>query len=39
MDDRMSWRAYNDLFVILVVLFVLVVLIEQLSRYFRKRLG
>jgi phosphonate transport system permease protein len=39
MDDRMSWRAYNDLFVILVVLFVLVVSIEQLSRYFRKRLG
>lgn len=39
MDDRMSWRAYNDLFVILVVLFVIVVGIEQLSRYFRKRLG
>jgi phosphonate transport system permease protein len=39
MDDRMSWRAYNDLFVILVVLFSVVVFIEQLSRYFRKRLG
>ncbi len=39
MDDRMSWRAYNDLFVILVVLFFFVVSIEQLSRYFRKRLG
>jgi phosphonate transport system permease protein len=39
MDDRMSWRAYNDLFVILVVLFTVVVFIEQLSRYFRTRLG
>jgi len=39
MDDRMSWRAYNDLFVILVVLFAVVVFIEQLSRYFRTRLG
>jgi phosphonate transport system permease protein len=39
MDDRMSWRAYNDLFVILVVLFTVVVFIEQISRYFRTRLG
>lgn len=39
MDDRMSWRSYNDVFVILVVLFLIVVFIEQLSRYIRKRLG
>lgn len=39
MDDRMSWRSYNDVFVILFVLFVIVVSIEQLSRYIRKRLG
>lgn len=39
MDDRMSWRQYNDLFVILVVLFIVVVAIEQVSRYFRKRLS
>lgn len=39
MDDRMSWRSYNDVFVILVVLFGIVVFIEQLSRYIRKRLG
>lgn len=39
MDDRMSWRAYNDVFVILLVLFLIVVSIEQLSRYVRKRLA
>jgi phosphonate transport system permease protein len=38
LDQRMAFRRYEDVAVVLVVLFVVVFLIESLSRYLRKRL-
>lgn len=37
-DDRMAWRRYEDVAVLIVMLFVVVFTIESLSRYLRKRL-
>jgi len=39
LNDRMSWRSYNDVIVVLLALLVVVIAIESLSRYIRKRLG
>ena len=39
LNDRMNWRLYNDVIVVLLVLLVTVVMIETLSRYVRRRLG
>ncbi len=38
LNDRISWRQYEDVGMILVVLFAVIILIETLSRYLRKRL-
>jgi phosphonate transport system permease protein len=37
-DDRMAWRRYDDVAVLIVMLFVVVFTIESLSRYLRRRL-
>lgn len=39
LNDRMAWRRYDDVAVVLLVLLVTVVSIESLSRYIRRRLG
>ena len=39
LNDRISWRQYEDVGMILLVLFAVIVLIETLSRYLRKRLA
>jgi phosphonate transport system permease protein len=39
LNDRMSWRMYNDVIVVLLVLLIVVISIESLSRYIRRRLG
>ncbi len=39
LNDRMNWRQYNDVIVVLLVLLVTVISIETLSRYIRRRLG
>lgn len=38
LSDRISWRQYEDVGMILLVLFILIIMIETLSRYLRKRL-
>ena len=38
-DDRMAWRRYEDVAVLIVMLFLVVFTIENLSRYLRKRLS
>jgi phosphonate transport system permease protein len=38
-DNRMAWRRYEDVAVLILMLFVVVLSIESLSRYFRKRLA
>ena len=38
LNDRISWRQYQDVGMILLVLFAVIILIESLSRYLRKRL-
>lgn len=37
-DDRMAWRRYEDVAVLILMLFVVVFTIESLSRYLRRRL-
>lgn len=37
-DDRMAWRRYDDVAVLIIMLFVVVFTIESLSRYLRRRL-
>ncbi|MFH5881104.1 phosphonate ABC transporter, permease protein PhnE [Liberiplasma polymorphum] len=37
-DDRMAWRQYQDVGVLIVMMFAVVLTIESLSRYFRRRL-
>lgn len=39
LNDRMSWRLYQDVIVVLLVLLIVVISIESVSRYIRKRLG
>ena len=39
MDERIGWRDYNGLGTVLLALFVVVVLIEQLSQYLRRKLS
>ena len=39
LNDRMNWRQYDDVIVVLLVLLVTVIMIESLSRYIRRRLG
>ncbi len=38
-DERIGWRDYNGLGTVLVMLFILVVTIEHLSQYLRKKLS
>lgn len=39
LSDRISWRQYEDVGMILLVLFTVIILIESLSRYLRKKLA
>ncbi len=39
LDENMNWRRYGNIGVILVVLFVSVLIIENISRYLRKKLS
>ena len=39
LNDRISWRQYEDVGMILLVLFAVIILIETLSRYLRRRLA
>jgi phosphonate transport system permease protein len=39
LNDRMQWRQYGDVVVVLIILFVVVLSIETTSRYIRRRLG
>ncbi len=39
LNDRMSWRLYQDVIVVLLVLLIVVISIESVSRYIRKRLN
>ena len=39
LNDRMNWRRYEDVIVVLLVLLATVIMIESLSRYIRRRLG
>jgi phosphonate transport system permease protein len=39
LQDRMNWLRYDDVVVVLLVLFLTVLAIENLSRYLRRRLG
>jgi phosphonate transport system permease protein len=39
LSDRISWRRYEDVGMILLVLFIVIILIETLSRFLRKRLN
>ncbi len=38
-DDRMAWRRYQDVAILIIMLFVVVFTIENISRYLRKRLS
>ncbi len=38
-DDRMAWRRYEDVAILIIMLFVVVFTIENISRYLRKRLS
>ncbi len=38
LNDRISWRRYEDVGMILLVLFAVIILIETLSRFLRKKL-
>ena len=38
-DERIGWRDYNGLGTLLLMLFILVVTIETLSQYLRKKLS
>jgi phosphonate transport system permease protein len=38
LDEKLGWREYSKAGMVLFMLFITVVLIESLSRYFRKRL-
>ena len=38
-DERIGWRDYNGLGTVLLMLFILVVSIESLSQYLRKKLS
>ena len=38
-DERIGWRDYNGLGTVLIMLFILVVTIEHLSQYLRKKLS
>ena len=38
-DDRMAWRRYQDVAVLIIMLFIVVFTIENLSRYLRRRLS
>ena len=38
-DERIGWRDYNGLGTVLIMLFILVVTIEQLSQYLRRKLS
>ncbi len=39
MDERIGWRDYNGLGMVLLALFVVVVAIEQISQYLRRKLS
>ena len=39
MDERIGWRDYNGLGMVLLALFVVVVVIEQISQYLRRKLS
>ena len=39
LNEKIGWREYNKVGMILVMLFITVVIIENLSRYIRERLG
>lgn len=39
LNEKIGWRQYDQVGMILVMLFITVVLIEQLSKYVRERLG
>jgi len=39
LNDRISWRQYEEVGMILLILFAVIILIETLSRYLRKRLA
>lgn len=39
LNEKLGWREYDKVGMILVMLFVTVVIIENLSKYFRERLG
>lgn len=38
-DDRMAWRRYQDVAILIIMLFIVVFIIENISRYLRKRLS
>lgn len=38
-NEQIGWRDYNKLGMVLLVLFVVVVIVDNLSTYFRKKLG
>lgn len=38
-NERIGWRDYNSLGMVLLALFVVVVIVDNLSTYFRKKLG
>ncbi len=38
-DDRMAWRRYEDVAILIIMLFIVVFTIENISRYLRKRLS
>lgn len=39
LQDRISWRRYSDVGLILIIIFIVVLIIESTSRYLRKRLN
>jgi len=39
LNDRISWRQYEDVGMILLILFAVIICIETLSRYLRRRLA
>ena len=39
MDERIGWRDYRGLGMVLLALFVVVLIIEQTSQYLRKKLS
>ena len=38
-DERIGWRDYNSLGMLLLMLFVVVLIIENVSQYLRKKLS